>query len=318
MKRTVTKEELQRLYYDEELSLNEIARLYGVSRTTVIRWMNKHGIKRRNKREATKLFYRKHPEVKEKISEKARKSINLSPSKALAYILGVLLGDGCVYKDGHRGVIKLEVTDKVFAENFMRALKEIGLNPRSYIIQYKGRKKTYMVRAFSANFYDFYSSLSLEDIRKLVSGYELDFVRGFYESEGRARFKGNCLEVYIYNTRKELLTLIKELLANHGIRASIHKSGSEWALGIYGNNAWRFLLKIKPCIRNPICGGKLRNPEWHRVRCPRCGYETDRDVVACLNMLKMWGAEGPPTRPLMMLPDGGSERGKLNFSTPSA
>ena len=68
--------------------------------------------------------------------------------------------------------------------------------------------------------------------------------------------------------------------------------------------------------RCPWCGGKLRNPEWHRVRCPRCGYEADRDVVACLNMLKMCGAGGPVKRPLMMLPPSGSERGKSNFRHP--
>jgi len=62
--------------------------------------------------------------------------------------------------------------------------------------------------------------------------------------------------------------------------------------------------------RCPICGERLENPEWHRVRCPRCVYEADRDVIACLNLLKMWGAGGLPTRPLMTLPDGGSERGK--------
>jgi len=258
MKRTVTKEELQRLYYDEELSLNEIARLYGVSRTTVIRWMNRHGIKRRNKREATKLFYRKHPEVKEKISEKARKPINLSSSKALAYILGVLLGDGCVYKDSKwRHVIKLRVTDKAFAESFMRALREIGLNSRLDIEQRKGySREVYVVRAFSASFYDFYSSLSLEDIRKLVSGYELDFVRGFYESEGSiGRRVDGRPRIRITNNDLELLRLVKDFMEDLGIRCFIysHSNGRAFVLEITGRSRVRkFLDMVKPHIKNSI------------------------------------------------------------------
>jgi len=40
-----------------------------------------------------------------------------------------------------------------------------------------------------------------------------------------------------------------------------------------------------------ICGGTISPKDR---TCPRCG--TNRHVNACLNMLKMWGAQGPPTR----------------------
>ena len=51
--------------------------------------------------------------------------------------------------------------------------------------------------------------------------------------------------------------------------------------------------------RCPICGSKLV-PNGHRVlKCPKCGLEGDRDVIACLNILKMWGAAVPPERPAM-------------------
>ena len=45
----------------------------------------------------------------------------------------------------------------------------------------------------------------------------------------------------------------------------------------------------------PVCGGKLvKAPNGRRVlRCPRCKLEGDRDVIACLNLLKMWGALKP-------------------------
>jgi putative transposase len=43
----------------------------------------------------------------------------------------------------------------------------------------------------------------------------------------------------------------------------------------------------------PICGGGLA-PNGHRLmRCPRCGYENDRDAIAGINMLRMRGAPLP-------------------------
>ncbi|HDH44992.1 MAG TPA: transposase [Thermococcus sp.] len=53
----------------------------------------------------------------------------------------------------------------------------------------------------------------------------------------------------------------------------------------------------------PICGEKL-SPNGHRVlKCKKCGFEADRDVVGswniCLKALKMWGVSVPPESPPM-------------------
>lgn len=42
----------------------------------------------------------------------------------------------------------------------------------------------------------------------------------------------------------------------------------------------------------PTCGGKLA-PNGHRQLKCRCGYENDRDITACVNMLRMRGAPLP-------------------------
>lgn len=53
----------------------------------------------------------------------------------------------------------------------------------------------------------------------------------------------------------------------------------------------------------PVCGGKL-SPNGGRVlKCPKCGFEADRDVVGSWNVrlraLKMWGVSVPPeSRPM--------------------
>ena len=44
----------------------------------------------------------------------------------------------------------------------------------------------------------------------------------------------------------------------------------------------------------PICGGEIVASNGHRLlKCLKCGYENNRDIVACLNMLRMRGAPLP-------------------------
>ncbi len=55
----------------------------------------------------------------------------------------------------------------------------------------------------------------------------------------------------------------------------------------------------------PVCGGKL-SPNGHRVlKCSKCGFEADRDVVGSWNIrlrgLKMWGVTVPPESPPMKM-----------------
>ena len=45
----------------------------------------------------------------------------------------------------------------------------------------------------------------------------------------------------------------------------------------------------------PICGEKLApNGQWREKKCIKCKITWNRDVVACLNLLKMWGACATP------------------------
>jgi transposase len=53
-----------------------------------------------------------------------------------------------------------------------------------------------------------------------------------------------------------------------------------------------------------ICGSKLIENIYRRLRCPRCGFEADRDTVAALNiekraLEKMGGSLTTPTAPQM-------------------
>ena len=57
----------------------------------------------------------------------------------------------------------------------------------------------------------------------------------------------------------------------------------------------------------PICGGKLV-PNGQRLLKCMCGYENDRDVIACLNMLRMRGVHVPPECLSMKIGERNSSR----------
>ena len=58
----------------------------------------------------------------------------------------------------------------------------------------------------------------------------------------------------------------------------------------------------------PRCGGDLAPKGWRLTKCRKCGYENDRDVVACLNMLRMRGVSVPPECLSMKLGERNSSR----------
>lgn len=55
----VTREELAEMYYDDLMSVREIAKEVGRGETTIRRWMDLFGIERRNYSQATINHYRK-------------------------------------------------------------------------------------------------------------------------------------------------------------------------------------------------------------------------------------------------------------------
>lgn len=52
IKNKITKEELQKLYWDKEMSTRDIAEYLNVGQTTVRRWMKNYGIEARTSKES--------------------------------------------------------------------------------------------------------------------------------------------------------------------------------------------------------------------------------------------------------------------------
>ncbi len=113
---------------------------------------------------------------------------DLSNTPCMAYVLGVLKGDGFTLSTTKGDMIVLQVNAKPFAQAFQQALEKIGL-PAGLrdMTKYKSSTK-YRVTAYSLLLVTWYKALELIDIRNFLELRTNDalfypFLR-FYESDG--------------------------------------------------------------------------------------------------------------------------------------
>ncbi len=173
------------------------------------------------------------PEIEQKRLMNLKEKVTIQPSlemtEDLAYVLGTLLGDGCVYKSNRSYNLCLDVTSKKFAQNFFASLVKIGLNPRMREFWPRGKYsklKRYCVRTQSLVFGRWYKDLSCDKLASLLTTQEsmIGFIRGFYDSEGNLYLrKGyNTPRVSMSNTNLELLYLVKNLSEKIGIKFNFY------------------------------------------------------------------------------------------------
>jgi intein-encoded DNA endonuclease-like protein len=148
----------------------------------------------------------------------------LRPSEALAYVIGVKVGDGYVarrrraVKSYNRVRIGLKVKDREFAAEFGRCLaKVLGRQP----IKPKYSSGKYVAEVRSQTLYELLKKpVDLNKLKKFIEHCErcmAAFLRGFADSEGSVDKRGY---IYIYNTDYELLEYVRDLLQRLGIETT--------------------------------------------------------------------------------------------------
>ena len=162
-----------------------------------------------------KTSFKKGHKFSKKIEEKRKETIfnrlsikpNLKFNENLAYILGIIKGDGCIninkYTKGH--IVIVHTIDKSLANNFYDSLKKLNLNPYMCLVPPRNgisKKNQYRIQAVSKKFCLWYNSLSLNKIKKLLDNRKkiIAFLKGFYEAEG-------CLCKQIKNKKRLRITL---------------------------------------------------------------------------------------------------------------
>jgi hypothetical protein len=184
-------------------------------------------------------------EIEEKMLNNLRDKIlirpNLTMNENLAHVIGLLKGDGCIYKNGGNYRICLDSTNKIISSDFFGALKVIKLNPFMYEVIPSngiGKLKQFRVLANSKVFYDWYNNLTIENLENLLKNKEeiIGFIKGFYEAEGSIiKQKDGAIVISIYNTNLELIELTKLLLEKLGLNFRLNGPYKNNRLGGYNS-----------------------------------------------------------------------------------
>ena len=232
----LTKAKLLTLHRQRGLSYSEIARSYGVTVAAISWWAKRRGI-----------------EHNSRVS-----SIWTEPSHALSYLLGVLLGDGCLYRTkSNAGRIRVQVTDREFAEASMRAMCLVGLNAK--VISCKPanpkHKRVWLAYASNVKFLDWYESTGPNRILSLAWKYPEDAVRGVYDSEGTIYLHRGRLNSGMCTTNEMLADKLHETLLRWNLHptrsARLLESGKTFhTVGLSRSlEIKRFLARIVPTIK---------------------------------------------------------------------
>jgi hypothetical protein len=197
-------------------------------------------------------------ESKKKMSEaqigKGRLDINLNPSASISYLIGVILGDGEILKNG----IRLQQTKEEFAEKFFENAGKIGMNP--FYANYPSIVKKGQIRviAYSINFVEWFNNLSYLDMYNIIVFYPTDFICGFYESEGHVGYSN----IEFRNKNIHILHLLKSMIFKIGYKTSwgeykTPKGKPYYCIRILGGKEKMksFINVINPCIRR-------KNSRW--------------------------------------------------------
>lgn len=141
----------------------------------------------------------------------------LNPSKELAYVIGVLLGDAAIYYTPRSGyTVELRAKDKDFIEAFRRNMgaltnklnKITRISDGGYRIRYRNKK-----------FYMWYKKQTLDTLRFYIE-YDMEtmcsFLKGIFDSDGSS---GKIITVS--STNLKLLKYIRYLLGRLDIDSYI-------------------------------------------------------------------------------------------------
>jgi len=138
----------------------------------------------------------------------------LEPSEELAYMIGVVLGDGYAYRKrraikGYRDVVVgHKAMDREFVEEFAKCLAKVP-GRREIRPRYRRSSGRYVIEVESKTLYELLKKpVDLHRLKKYIEHCEkcvAAFIRGFADSEGSVDKNGH---IFILNTDLRLLTYI--------------------------------------------------------------------------------------------------------------
>ncbi len=187
-----------------------LSRMTGIPRHTIHDW----------------IYRRTKPKCLRKTKILPSRAKKLSPE--LAYILGVIEGDGCLYKYRRHSLrgecygygLVLSVTDKDFADYFYDQVKKwCGFHlyrnrgPQTGI----GYKDIYTIRLRSKDAYEFLKTFDLDELKESSEEIKCMFLNGFFDSEGHVPKRKNGF-IHIGVVNLDIILLVRNLLQSLNIK----------------------------------------------------------------------------------------------------
>lgn len=239
----IDEDELVQLYNSGKTS-RQLADKYGCGKTTILRRLEKLDVE---KREAKRIGTQ----------------IKTTPSKELAYFLGVLEGEGNIHTTSDGVQYTIGVTDEKFADEIERCMNCIGFNVVRYIQDKEDNKNatkdTIRLKGYSYSFFEWYCETNM--INFLDKQLAVHFIRGFYDSEGwLTEQNDDYRRLGMNNTDTHLIDLVDHLLSQLNInmqkytRVKKKKNHNPTVTLKTGKDEEieKFLKKIQPTIKTEI------------------------------------------------------------------
>jgi len=167
------------------------------------------------------------------------------PSPELAYVIGVIAGDGNLNVHGYNYEMLLSVTDHDFAKEFSRCLAKILGRPNPYRVRWSEQRKRWIVQGSSIILHGFLRrgwqtlKMYVEHCYRCIAF----FLRALFDSEGT--ISRNRLS--IYNTDRHLLLYIRELLSKYGIKTQYPYVGKPAGSILKDPRTGKLYERRKPC-----------------------------------------------------------------------
>ena len=181
----LTKGELVKLYENKKKSLADIAELYNVSRMAIYRKLKKYGLKQRSKSEA-RIEAQKQGKLPQQFFDINEDFFSIW-SPEMAYVLGLLITDGCVSETGN---VSLCINDRDLLE---KVKKVMGSEHK--IISSKHQKGLYSFHFSREKLTKDLKELCVVPRKSLIvklpgvpHDYLADFIRGVFDGDGSVFF----------------------------------------------------------------------------------------------------------------------------------
>ena len=178
-----------------------------------------------------------------------------------AIIVGTLLGDGCLERNGHNVRLRLEhgESQKSYLLWKFRELKSIitgsVMKVRAYHKINRRFYESYRAYTFCDEAMQDYQDIFYLDAKKVIPGNICKFLKDplslaiWFMDDGYKRNDCNAFRLGTDSfTREEQILLQKALLENFSIETKIHKKGNYWNIYIPERESKKFVKIVEPYI----------------------------------------------------------------------